>query len=204
MTTLYQCINGCDLSSDCGRKVWERGAGASEHYCSTSALSWSSPPPLNFVFITIRRKIYHEHSKNRSRKDPLIYKMPPVIETSVHSPEETQKLNDVIDSTTPARLRALLKDLSKKTSDNWEHIRSELMLQPGALKRVCAEMDEDSESEGSGQAESDYSDEQTEAPASRQRFEICEQCNKEYDTLLNDKITCIWHAGEPKIPKSDA
>jgi hypothetical protein len=54
--------------------------------------------------------------------------MPYASEDFAHSSKETQKLNDVIDSTTPVRLRALLKDLIKKTPDNWEYIRTELML----------------------------------------------------------------------------
>jgi hypothetical protein len=36
----------------------------------------------------------------------------------------------------------------------------------------------------------------TDAPANRQRFEICEQCNKEYDVLYNDKKSCQWHQGK--------
>jgi len=124
--------------------------------------------------------------------------MPPATESLVHSSREIQRLNDVIDSTTPDRLRALLKGLSKRTSDNWAHIQSELMVPPGTLKRAWSEKDKDDDDEECegyiGHAESDYSDEQTEAPASRQRFEICKQCNREYDVLLNDKKSCIWHS----------
>lgn len=132
--------------------------------------------------------------------------MPPATESSVHSPEGIQKLNDVIDSMTLARLRAVLKDLSKKTPENFKYVRNELMLQPGALKRAWSEEREDEdegedESEDSGQAESDFSDEQTGAPANRQRFEICEQCNIEYDVLLNHKKSCEWHEGELQICK---
>jgi hypothetical protein len=67
------------------------------------------------------------------------------------------------------------------------------MLQHGALKRAWLENDGDDEddeynsdesSEDSGHDdESDYSDELTNAPASRQRFEICGQCHEEYDVL---------------------
>ena len=128
--------------------------------------------------------------------------MSPATESSVHSPEGIQKLNDVIDSMTLARLRALLKDLSKKTPENFKYVRNELMLQPGALKRAWSEEREDEdESEDSGQAESDFSDEQTGAPANRQSFEICEQCNIEYDVLLNHKKSCEWHEGELQICK---
>lgn len=73
------------------------------------------------------------------------------------------------------------------------------MLQPGALKRAWSNdsSDDDDETEDSGHDyESEYSDEQTDAPASRQRFEICQQCDKEYDVLLNDKTSCQWHEGK--------
>jgi hypothetical protein len=88
---------------------------------------------------------------------------------------------------------------------NVETVKGELMLQPGALKRAWSERnsngsdddDDESNSEASGhEDESDYSDEQTNAPASRQRFDICRQCNKEYDVLLNTKRSCVWHDGK--------
>lgn len=123
--------------------------------------------------------------------------MPPVTQSPLRSPEEIQRLYDVIDTTTPDRLRALLKDLSRKTPSNWDHIRGDLMLQPGTLKRAWSEKEEDGQSEeDSGQNESDYSDEQVDGPASRRRFEICDQCDKEYDTLLNNKKSCVWHQGK--------
>jgi hypothetical protein len=90
------------------------------------------------------------------------------------------------------------------------------MLQPGALKRAWSERnsdgkddddDDDDENdledspEASGhEVESDYSDDQTNAPPSRQRFEICRQCNKEYDVLLNTKWSCVWHDGKQHTP----
>lgn len=81
------------------------------------------------------------------------------------------------------------------------------MLQHGALKRAWSENDEEDEdnsddsSEDSGHDyKSDYSDEQTVAPANRQRFEICGQCNEEYDVLHNDKKSCEWHEGKLHNP----
>ena len=76
------------------------------------------------------------------------------------------------------------------------------MLQHGALKRARSENDEGSKNvlDGNrvnpGHHESDYSDEQTDGPAGRQRFEICSQCNEEYDVLHNDKNSCRWHDGK--------
>ena len=72
-------------------------------------------------------------------------------------------MNDVIDSTTPVRLRAILKGLSERTSDNWAHIHSELMVPPGTLKRTWLEKED--ESGDSSLDESEYSDEQSNATA---------------------------------------
>ena len=135
--------------------------------------------------------------------------MPPSSTRSKRSSREIQNLYNVIDSATPDRLRTLLKNLSITSPANFESIQAELMLQHGALKRAWSENDEDDDdednsddnSEDSGHDdESDYSDEQTNAPASRQRFEICEQCNEEYDVLHNDKKSCQWHEGKHHHP----
>ena len=71
------------------------------------------------------------------------------------------------------------------------------MLQHGVLKRTRSEVEGGEEDEQSAEdVDSDYSDEQTATPASRQRFEICEQCDEEYDVLLNDNKSCNRHSGE--------
>lgn len=44
---------------------------------------------------------------------------------------------------------------------------------------------------------SDYSGEQTDESASRQRYESRGQCYEEYDYLLNDKMSYQWHDCEP-------
>jgi hypothetical protein len=125
---------------------------------------------------------------------------------SQHSSEETQNLHNAIDSATPERVRALLKHLSTTTPANFAYVQGELMLRPGALKRARSEEqdeeeeDEDEEEEDQDEeddvTESDYSDEQTDAPVRRQRFNICEQCGEEYDVLHNKKKSCEWHEGE--------
>lgn len=80
------------------------------------------------------------------------------------------------------------------------------MLQHGVPRRAWSENDEDDEdnpddsSEGSGHDdESDYPNERIDAPASRRRIEICEQCN-EYNVLHNDKRSCKWHEGKLHYP----
>ncbi|XP_014551077.1 hypothetical protein COCVIDRAFT_113839 [Bipolaris victoriae FI3] len=108
---------------------------------------------------------------------------------SQYSPGETQNLYNAIDSATPERVRALLKHLSTTSPSNFTYVQGELMLRPGVLKRARSE-DQDEEDDVS---ESNYSDEQTHAPTRRQRFEIFEWCDKEYDVLHNEKKSCQWH-----------
>ncbi|EMD94608.1 hypothetical protein COCC4DRAFT_75017 [Bipolaris maydis ATCC 48331] len=114
---------------------------------------------------------------------------------SQRSSEETQNLYNVIDSATPERVRALLKHLSTTSPANFAYIQGELMLRPGALKRARSE-EQDKEDDDT---ESDYSDEQTDAPVRRPRFDICEQCGEEYDVLHNEKKSCQWHEGELEV-----
>jgi hypothetical protein len=131
--------------------------------------------------------------------------MPPSSPHFKRSSIEIQNLYNVIDSATPHRLRTLLRNLSTTSPANFKSLQGELMLQHGALKRAWSENDEDDDDEDDNDdsledsghdVESDDSDEQTDAPANRQRFEICEQCNKEYDVLDNDKKSCQWHQGK--------
>jgi hypothetical protein len=128
--------------------------------------------------------------------------MPPSSPHLKRSSIEIQNLYNVIDSATPDRLRTLLKNLSTTSPANFESIQGELMLQHGALKRAWSKNDEDDDgedddddsSEDSGHDdESNDSDEHTDAPANRQRFEVCAQCNEEYGVLHNDKKSCQWH-----------
>ncbi|EAT80976.1 hypothetical protein HBH56_164350 [Parastagonospora nodorum] len=134
--------------------------------------------------------------------------MLPSSPPSKRSSIDIQNLYNAIDSATPDRLRTLLKNLITTSPANFESIQGELMLQHGALKRAWSENDNDEDdedddddsSEDSGHDnESDNSDGQTDAPANRQRFEICEQCNEEYDVLHNNKKSCQWHEGEQEV-----
>ncbi|KAL6704685.1 hypothetical protein ACN47E_007967 [Coniothyrium glycines] len=128
---------------------------------------------------------------------------------SVQPPAEVQTLFNAIDSATPERLRAILKKLSTSVPGAVPFVQGELLLKQGELKRAAPwatsghgvkdEVDGHSEDDGF-QDESDYSDGADDtAIASRQRFEICIQCNNEYNVLSNDKRSCIWHEGELEV-----
>ena len=181
-------------------------------------------PPIGAVGHCCRVKVQYCTATHRSSSisncKPLASRsMPPMIRRFQPSSTEIRSLYNAIDSATPDRLRTLLKDLSATAPANFAYVQSKLMLQPGTLKRAWAEYekscengDEDEEDENNGDGsddttedaghdyESTYSDEQAHAPASRQRFEICGQCNEEYDVLLNDRKSCEWHDGKLPAP----
>jgi hypothetical protein len=110
---------------------------------------------------------------------------------------EIQNLYNVIESATPYRLHTLLKNLSTTSPANFKSIQGELTLQHSALKRAWSENNEDDDDENDDSSEDsghddkfNYSTQQTNAPAGRQRSEICEQCNEEYNVLHNEKKSC--------------
>jgi hypothetical protein len=93
---------------------------------------------------------------------------------------EVQNLYNVIDSTTPDRLRLLLKDLSIAVHRNFKRIQDGLILPHGALKRAWSEHTEDMDSSDVSSEDlgydfdSDHSDKLNDLPISRCRFEICD------------------------------
>ena len=139
--------------------------------------------------------------------------MPPPQRTA-----EEKNLFNAIDSATPERLQAILKKLSTEVPGAFPFVQSELLLKKGELKRAApwkesgpfdpedsasdveeySDEEEDSFEEEIGSIQdSDLSDEgEAATAASRQRFEICGQCKKEYDTLQKGRKSCRWHSGE--------
>lgn len=112
------------------------------------------------------------------------------------SPDEIQNLHAVIDSTLPDRLRGLLKDLTVASPSTYAFVQRELVVQPGARKRARPE-DKNARDESSTlEHDSDSSGEESDASVGRQRFEVCEQCDEEYDVLNNPKKSCTWHEGK--------
>ena len=147
--------------------------------------------------------------------------MPP---RSLPSHPQVDKLLNAIDSATTSRLRTVLKSLCVKNQANLAYARDALLLQPGVLKRAWSERNKDGENDdddehqsedgseddlgdssedsledAGAEDESEYSYSEPNAPASRQRFEICVQCDKEYDVLENHKRSCEWHDGKLDI-----
>ena len=126
-----------------------------------------------------------------------------------------QLLNNAIDDSTVTRLRTVLRDICNESPEAFKLVCDKLLIQgkvpkqaPGrtAQRPINLDDDDDDEDEDSEDSESDaedYDDQSTTtAPQTGQkrgsayagpRYEICEQCNKEYDVLLEEE--CVWHEG---------
>jgi hypothetical protein len=103
----------------------------------------------------------------------------------------------------------VLKKLSTQIPGAAPLVSDELLLKHGVLKRAApwdvrdvdtsdeeAASDDDGEEDSGTVVDSELSDAEDGAGASRLRFEICAQCGKEYDVLENGKRSCRWHDGE--------
>ncbi|KAJ4296794.1 hypothetical protein N0V90_006842 [Kalmusia sp. IMI 367209] len=137
-----------------------------------------------------------------SSPQKVVRKSNPPIASSNES--QAQHLSNAIDSATPDRLRAVLHKVSAEIPGAFAAISNELLLKPGALKRAAPWADHSAgdEEDPGHEEDSDYSDEEPNAgPARkrRQRYEICGQCDKEYDVLLNGKTECRWHDGDLEV-----
>ncbi|KAF2873490.1 hypothetical protein BDV95DRAFT_345113 [Massariosphaeria phaeospora] len=134
-------------------------------------------------------------------------------------------LFDVIQSSDIDRLRTTLREICTAVPDAFSLACNKLLVQKGELKKAI-DLDVHKETvvlarhEGEeGQAdlspevtsESDYSDvseeEHQEQRAgqkrkrayTRQRHDMCKQCEKEYDVLNNERGCCSWHEGEVEL-----
>lgn len=88
-------------------------------------------------------------------------------------------LNAAIDSATPDRVRKVLKEVC---ADN-----------PEAFEAACDKLLVDETTNGSSKRKRPD-------PNAEHRFEVCEQCECEYDVTDNPEKTCTWHPGKYTLP----
>lgn len=130
-------------------------------------------------------------------------------------------LNDTIASSSQERLRSVLYRIVATNPDAFDTACEVLLLPQGKLKQVTDQeaqnkttfflhrpLDEEltDEEYKAAISNSELSDEEPVEIRSngvkrklmytRQRYEICGQCEQEYDTLDNKATSCIWHDGE--------
>jgi hypothetical protein len=127
-----------------------------------------------------------------------------------------QLLNNAIDDSTISRLRTVLRDICNESPEAFKLACDKLLIQgkvpnqaPGrtAQRPINLDDDEDDDDEDEDEDEDEDSEDdvEEEPPLDPQpgrkrgrayagpRYEICEQCNEEYDVLLEEE--CVWHEG---------
>ncbi|KAF2743565.1 hypothetical protein M011DRAFT_410377 [Sporormia fimetaria CBS 119925] len=89
---------------------------------------------------------------------------------------QSDLLKAVIESSTSDRLKRILKDICVRSGDAYKLACSLLLLREDVSR----------EEEADGEIKEDATT----------RYEMCEQCRKEYDVLANGEKACVWHEGE--------
>ncbi|KAF2622643.1 hypothetical protein BU25DRAFT_351820 [Macroventuria anomochaeta] len=122
--------------------------------------------------------------------------------------QKRQRIYDAIDSATPDRLRAILKKVVNEQPGGLSLVGEELLLRKGQSKAYTLQNRPNGAGHGDEEQDSsDYSDaDGDDAPRSkrkstysRQRFEHCVQCEKEYDVTQNGPRSCQWHDGDDEV-----
>ncbi|KAF2468883.1 uncharacterized protein BDR25DRAFT_344111 [Lindgomyces ingoldianus] len=150
----------------------------------------------------------------------------PIATVTVDS--EHTLLYNAIESCSIERLRLTLREICQNSEDAFRLACNALLLGKGELKKATepkkeerkkttdfAENTDNGYEEGeeykAGIEESEYSDasasEPLDAPqgqkrkraCTRQRYEMCGQCETEYDVLDNNTESCVWHEGELEL-----
>ncbi|PVH96153.1 hypothetical protein DM02DRAFT_599716 [Periconia macrospinosa] len=93
-------------------------------------------------------------------------------------------LSSAIETATPSRLRKAFQEICDKSPEAFNLACSALLTKPGTAAAA----------EGSNAAS---------AGDKRKRFEICIQCEKEYNVETNDEKSCVWHSGELDVDDDD-
>jgi hypothetical protein len=130
-----------------------------------------------------------------------------------------QLLNNAIDTSTIARLRIVLRDMCSESPEAFKLACDKLLVQGKDPKQVPGRTaqrpihledddDDDDEDEDEDENETDSDEEDYEdyynakepqggqkraRTHAGQRYEICEQCNEEFDVLGGEE--CVWHDG---------
>ncbi|KAH7371398.1 hypothetical protein BKA66DRAFT_469725 [Pyrenochaeta sp. MPI-SDFR-AT-0127] len=93
------------------------------------------------------------------------------------------QLDEAIKSATVHRLQAVLRDICNASPDAKKLARSMLLIEENVMNAKSENSDV-------------HLNTNKKRPFPSQRYEVCEQCEKEFDVLDNPDDACKWHDGE--------
>ncbi|KAF2111595.1 hypothetical protein BDV96DRAFT_623661 [Lophiotrema nucula] len=103
-------------------------------------------------------------------------------------------LYEAIDTTSVDRLREFVRELCASSETGRKHFSDRLLLsEPIADNAPMAEDKENEPTEGG--ASTSQKRKRTEEYTVQQRYEMCTQCETEYDVSTNSSTSCVWHDG---------
>ncbi|EJT82512.1 hypothetical protein GGTG_02485 [Gaeumannomyces tritici R3-111a-1] len=99
-------------------------------------------------------------------------------------------LDEAIDAISANRLRDFVRELCTTSEAARKHFSDKLL-----VAQALPVIDLTTEDADNKPAEGSASTEQK-RKHTRQRYEVCEQCNDEYDVETNGPTSCVWHDGD--------
>ncbi|KLU90141.1 hypothetical protein MAPG_09107 [Magnaporthiopsis poae ATCC 64411] len=121
------------------------------------------------------------------------------ILSSIMPPSTTPPLgplNEAIDEISADRLRQFVRELCATSEPARKHF-SDRLLVAETVPVVDLTTEDADNTPAKGGASKDQKRKHT-----RQRYEMCEQCNEEYDVETNGPTSCVWHEGK-SVPDYD-
>lgn len=122
---------------------------------------------------------------------------------------QASELNSAIQYATPERLREVVTSVCLENETIFKAVYQKLMVDSDEGFDLGDPADDESvaESEASDADHERLALEPNTAPIGpspgvgnkRKRYEICDQCDKEYDVVANTKISCLYHRGTFEI-----
>ncbi|OAG03085.1 uncharacterized protein CC84DRAFT_1219992 [Paraphaeosphaeria sporulosa] len=118
---------------------------------------------------------------------------------------ETKRASELlgaIQAATPDRLREVLTALCLEQRATFTATYQKLLVDESQQLDVGDSEDDASASEAELPPKRRFPMPEGPAPQlgnKRKRYEVCKQCDKEYDSLVNTKTSCIYHDGELEV-----
>lgn len=107
-------------------------------------------------------------------------------------------LDEAIEAATPERLREMLRATIIEFDEAFEFVCSEMLVDENAPDDE--DEDEDEEEEEAEAASVAPAASKRKIEYTTLRYEVCRQCNEEYDASDNTKERCVYHPGTFFLP----
>ncbi|KAJ4355599.1 uncharacterized protein N0V89_003619 [Didymosphaeria variabile] len=143
---------------------------------------------------------YHRPLKNYQFSAQLSAQQYSHIMAMAGDVEALEELFDAIQSATADRVRVVLRDICIYQPTAFEAAYQKLLVDDGETFDVGDEEEDESAPEARASPKTPKRRVTKAAPnlqagSKRRRYEICHQCDEEYDAVANARTSCVYHDG---------